>query len=103
MFRHQRRGLVTAIALVVFASVGLLAALLHAQPQSSPVIVAKLTNFSGASDKGSFEDALEAAIENASAAAPTGRATIWKVTRISGQSGGSHSPKRVIVTVEAHW
>jgi hypothetical protein len=103
MFRHQRRGLVTAIGLAVLASIALLAALLQAQPQSSPVMVAKLNNFSGVSDKGSFDDALEAAIENASASAPTGRATVWKVTRISGQSGGSQSPKRVIVTVEAHW
>lgn len=103
MCPQQRRGIL-AVALATFAGVVLLTAWLQAgQPQSSPVVVAKLTSFSGTSEKGSLEEALEAAVEHATAVAPAGRQTVWKVIKISGLSGGAKPPHRVIVTVEAHW
>jgi hypothetical protein len=98
MFPLQRRSIITAVVLA------LLTALLVTAPQAAKVMTTRLTSFSGTSDKGSFEEALEAAVRNAAAAAPgADRQTVWKVTRISGLSGGIKPSRRVIVTVEAHW
>jgi hypothetical protein len=102
MFAAPRHGFVAAL-LLTLTTLALLTSMLHAQPQSSPVIVAKLTSFSGTSEKGSFAEALDAAVHHAASAGPSGRPTIWKVTRISGMSQGAEAPIRVIVTVEAHW
>ena len=102
MFPHPRRVL-AAFVLLTLATLGLVTALLYAQPHSSPVVVAKLTSFTGTSEKGSLDEALTAALRSAAAVAPSGRATSWKVTRISGLSGGANPPSRIVVTVEAHW
>ncbi|TMQ70945.1 MAG: hypothetical protein E6K80_07040 [Candidatus Eisenbacteria bacterium] len=93
----QKRRAVLAMLLVL--AVGLATPLV-----AGKVVTARLTSFSGTSDEGSFEDALQAAVRSAAADAPSAdRPTVWKVTRISGLTGGSKSAKRIIVTVEAHW
>src|SRR5262245_6882160 len=103
MFRHLPRHGFAALVLITLTTLGLVTALLYAQPQTNPVVVTKVNNFSGISEKGSFEEALGAALQNASAMAPAGRSTQWKVTRISGLTGGAKPPSRITVTIEAHW
>jgi|GraSoiStandDraft_34_1057297.scaffolds.fasta_scaffold771728_2 hypothetical protein len=98
----QRRGNVAAIALTILT---LSPALWFASPlRAGKVVTARITSYSGASEGGNLQEALDAAIHNASAQAPgADRQTVWKVTRISGLAGGLKPAKRVIVTIEAHW
>ncbi len=101
MLAHWRRFLVP-IGLLVLA---LALAILVASPlDAGKVITARITTFSGTSEDGSLQEALDAAIHAAAGAAPgADRQTVWRVTRISGLSGGIKPAKRVVVTVEAHW
>src|SRR5262250_1425476 len=98
MLAHRRRFL----APIGILTVGIALTSLFAAPlDAGKVITARITTFSGASEDGSLQGALDAAIHNAAAAAPgADRQTVWRVTRISGLSGGIKPAKRVVVTVE---
>ena len=92
-------------AILALAVLALTCALTLAPPlRAARVVTTRLTAFSGTSEKGSFEEALEAAIHHAASASPlSDRPTEWKVVRIAGTSGGAKPLTRVVVTVEARW